>query len=188
MIFMNTKTSYGNISIVLHWVMAVLITGLFLSGQYMVTLDYYDPWYHSAPWWHKNAGLSVFVLLLCRLIWRLSNTVPESLPTYKAWEKNAAKLVHLLFYIILLLSCVSGYFISTANGAGIDVFGWFELPAAVNLDEAQADLMGDVHEAAAWILVVLFFIHLFAALKHHFIDKDMTLLRMLKMNQKDSSQ
>lgn len=154
----------------------------------MVTLDYYDSWYQAAPWWHKSIGLSVFALLVFRLIWRLSNTAPKPLPTYKVWEKNAAKLVHLLFYLMLLLSCASGYFISTAKGAGIDVFGWFELPAIVNLDEAQADMAGDVHEIAAWVLVVLFFMHLFAALKHHFIDQDMTLIRMLKVNRKENSQ
>lgn len=176
----NSKTHYGILSIVLHWVMASLIIGLFILGQYMVDLDYYDPWYQAAPWWHKSLGMSVFVLLLIRLLWRWKNVRPEALPSYKSWEIKTAKIVHILFYIAILLACMSGYFISSAKGVSIVFFGWFDIPAIIKLNENQAAFMADIHELMTQILAILFFVHVTAALKHHFINKDATLVRMLK--------
>jgi len=107
MLFKNTTASYGVISILLHWIMAILVIGLFLSGQYMVELDYYDSWYQLAPWWHKNIGFSVFVLLLIRYVWRLSNVIPEFLINHRGinqWQVLIAKLYTIYFICYYSLS------------------------------------------------------------------------------------
>jgi len=180
MIITDTKNSYGIITILLHWIMAALIVGLYLLGEYMVDLSYYDEWYNSALWWHDGIGISVFLLLLFRMVWKLNSVKPKPLPTYKPFEIIAAKAAHMMFYILLIIVCISGYFIVTAKGGGIDFFGWFDVPAIMKLNEVQASFVGQVHEITTYILVVLFILHTIAALKHHYFHKDITLIRMLK--------
>ncbi|MDM8567477.1 cytochrome b [Candidatus Halobeggiatoa sp. HSG11] len=176
----NTQASYGIITILLHWVMAIIIIGLFFLGEYMVDLDYYDQWYHAAPWWHKSIGILVFALLLIRVGWKLSNPTLVPVANSQLWEVKIAKLVHIIFYILLFIICISGYFISTAKNVGIEIFGLFELPAVMELSENKADIVGEIHEISTHILVIVFLLHGIAALKHHFINKDNTLIRMLK--------
>tara|TARA_R110000782_G_scaffold18459_8_gene50793 strand:- start:3702 stop:4271 length:570 start_codon:yes stop_codon:yes gene_type:complete len=184
----NTKDSYGVVAILLHWIMAILIVGLFVLGVYMVDLDYYSKWYNLAPWWHKCVGMLVFFLLIVRMIWVMINPRPEPLVTYKRWEILAARFTHALFYILLILICMSGYFITTAKGASIDLFGWFNIPALGSLDKSQAELSGEVHEIAAYVMLLLFLLHVCATVKHHFFDKDATLIRILKpINKKERS-
>jgi cytochrome b561 len=176
----NTRSSYGIVSILLHWIMAVLIIGLFVLGLYMVDLDYYSKWYNAAPWWHKSIGMLVFALLLFRLVWLMSNVHPAPLESYKSWEIKAAKATHYSFYILLIIICISGYLISTAKGASIDIFGWFSIPAIISFSKYQADISGEIHEIAAYVMAFLFLLHVCATFKHHFIDKDVTLIRIVK--------
>jgi len=89
-------------------------------------------------------------------------------------------LVHIGLYALLLVICISGYLISTAKGKGIDWFGVYEVPAMIEPFERQGDLAGDIHLIAAWVLIGLVVLHAAAALKHHFIDKDNTLIRMTR--------
>ncbi|MCF6323213.1 MAG: cytochrome b [Gammaproteobacteria bacterium] len=160
--------------------MAVLIIGLFLLGEYMVDLSYYDAWYNSALWWHDSVGITIFLLLLIRIVWKLNSIKPKPLLTYKPFEIKIAKTAHVMFYILLIIICISGYFISTAKGQGIDFFGWFDVPAIMKLNEVQANLMSQAHEITTYILVALFILHTVAALNHHYFHKDITLIRMLK--------
>ena len=176
----NTKNGFGIISKALHWLMAVLLITLFAVGLYMTGLDYYDPLYHSLPWWHKSIGLLTIMLLLLRIFWKLINTEPEALATHKVWEVFLATLIQQLFYFLILLIGISGYLISTAKGKGIEFFNFFEISAVTPaLEEGRADLIGDAHEILAILLIVLAALHAAAALKHHFIDKDETLKRMI---------
>lgn len=85
----------------------------------------------------------------------------------------------MLLYLILFAIIISGYLISTADGQPISVFDWFSVPAVFTGEGEQADLAGDVHLYLAWAVVVLSLLHATGALKHHFIDKDITLKRML---------
>ncbi len=175
----DTDKSFGIITILLHWIMAFLIIGLFALGAYMVTLTYYDPWYNGALWWHDFLGMVVFGLLIIRIAWMLNNTHPTPLTSYKKIEITAAKYAHILFYILLLIICISGYLISTAKGAGIEIFNGFNIPSLITLRETQADVVGKIHEIAVYILLALFIVHVTAALKHHYFDKDITLVRIL---------
>ena len=189
--FRNTTKNYGIIAILLHWFMAILVIALFILGQYMTELDYYDSWYQLAPWWHKSMGFSVFILLLIRLFWRLFfwtdvNTLPEPIINQyigEKWAIRIIKIVHVLFYVLLLIICISGYLVSTAKGAAIDIFGGFDLPSIIILNEDQANWAASIHETTTLMLIILTAVHGLAALKHHFIDKDITLIRMLKITQ-----
>lgn len=175
----NTKNSFGAVAILLHWLVAIAVIGLFILGKYMLSLDYYDPFYHEGPWWHKSFGLLVTVLLFARIMWRISNPQVEALSTHKAWEIRLSSIIKWLMYLLMILACISGYMISTAEDAGIEFFKLFEVPAIVANGESQAQLAGAIHEYSTLVLIILASLHLLAALKHHFIDKDKTLLRII---------
>jgi len=157
--------------------MALAIFAMFGLGLWMTELDYYDAWYHRAPELHKAAGMLLLFLLLFRLVWRLGNTRPALMGP--CWEKIIALIVHRTHYVLMFIVTLSGYLIPTAEGKGIDVFGWFVAPALFEFDKHQADLIGLLHLVAAWALMGLAAVHSAAALKHHFVDRDATLTRML---------
>ncbi len=183
MIWKDSTHSYGLFSMLLHWVMAAMVIGQFVLGLYMTNLDYYHPWYNKAPDLHRSIGVLVGLLLLIRLPWRLVNTRPQAYGA--AWERMLGKLTHRLFYLLLFAIVISGYLISTATGQAISVFDWFQIPASITTVENQEDKAGQVHEILVDLIILLAIIHSAAALKHHFIDKDPTLIRMLGMKSFD---
>ena len=186
--FKNDANNYGAVSIVLHWLMAIVIVGLFALGYWMRGLSYYDEWYRLGPYIHKSIGILLAMTLVLRVSWRLSNTTPRDADSLKAWEKRSAHLVHWLLYGLLLAIVCSGYLISTADGRGIEVFALFEVPALLPSFENQEDLAGFVHEYLAYSVIGLAALHALAAMKHHFIDKDNTLKKMLGTNPKENEQ
>lgn len=173
----NTQDKYGLIAMLLHWGMAILIVGLFALGTYMVELDYYDPWYKKAPDLHRSIGVIVAGLMIFRLGWRLSNPRPRELG--EAWERRIATGLHRLFYLLIAAIVVSGYLITTADGQPVSVFNWFKIPATISGIDNQEDIAGEIHEWLTTTLIVLVILHTLAALKHHFINRDVTLRRML---------
>lgn len=176
----NPPSSYGRIAILLHWSMATAIIGLAIVGLWMVDLGYYSPWYRTAPFWHKSIGLLLLLLLIFRLLWRWRQPKPAALQSHAGWERTLAHLTHGLLYLLLVMILLSGYLISTAKGDGVSFFGAFDVPALISGFEGQADLAGRVHYWAALGLLGLAGLHALGALKHHFIDRDTTLVRMLK--------
>ncbi|ERK07022.1 MAG: cytochrome b [Pantoea sp.] len=179
MMWRNSPQQFGLISILLHWLMALAIYGMFALGLWMVGLGYYDSWYHSAPEIHKSIGILLLMALLLRLLWRFLSPPPAPLHSYSPVVRFAAIAAHWLLYSLLLAILVSGYLISTADGKPVSLFGWFDIPALVAGAAEQADVAGDIHLWLAWTVVVLSVLHGLAALKHHFIDRDITLQRML---------
>ncbi|MDR5867001.1 cytochrome b [Halomonas koreensis] len=173
----NSTTGWGLISILLHWLSALAFVGLFVLGWWMTGLDYYDGWYNLAPWWHRSLGMLVLAVTLARLAWRFIQPSP-ALPGGRL-ERLAAHLGHVGLYALMLLVLVSGYLISTAEGDGIGVFGLFEVPALISDLPDQASLAGMVHWYAALALMGLAAGHALAALKHHWRDRQDTLVRML---------
>jgi cytochrome b561 len=143
----------------------------------MVDLSYYSEWYKVAPYWHKSIGIILLALTLFRVLWKMLNKAPEI--EGLAWEKSAAKIAHLLLYILLFSTFISGYLISTADGRGIEVFNWFTLPALGSLIENQEDIAGEGHFYLTYSLIGLALLHALAALKHHFINKDNTLKKII---------
>lgn len=180
MTWRNTHDGYGMVAIALHWVVALVVVGLFALGLWMVELTYYDPWYRRAPDIHKSIGVLLFATMLLRLAWRLTNPSPAPAPGVSEREHRLARLAHGLLYALLFAIMLSGYLISTADGRPIEVFGWFSVPATLARREAQADIAGELHLILAVTAIVIAALHALAALKHHFIDRDRTLLRMLR--------
>ncbi|MBG3080310.1 cytochrome b [Proteus mirabilis] len=180
----NNTSRYGHLSLLLHWGSALTVYGMFALGLWMVTLGYYDSWYHSAPEIHKSIGILLFIILIVRVIWRWMSPPPKALASYSKFTRISAHIVHMLLYLILFSILISGYLISTADGQAISVFEWFSVPAIFTGEAEQADLAGDIHLYLAWSVVLLSLLHVAGALKHHFIDKDVTLKRMLGMRTK----
>jgi len=174
----NTKQHYGWVAIYLHWLVALTVFGLFGLGYWMVDLGYYDAWYKPAPALHKSIGISLLVVMIFRIIWRKKQIQPEPLVTHTPMERKASHAMHLLLYFLLFAIMLSGYLISTADGRGIEVFEWFEVPGFGSFIENQEDIAGLFHQYAAYSLIGLVFLHAAAAFKHHFNDKDNTLRRM----------
>lgn len=175
----NSSSRYGLVSMALHWGVAVAVFGLFALGLWMVGLSYYDEWRKAGPDLHKSIGITLFAVMLIRIVWRLLSPPPSALASYGKWTRIGATLGHLFLYVALFAVMFAGYLISTADGAGIPVFGLFEVPALITGLPDQADTAGTVHLYLAWVLVIFAGLHGLAALKHHFIDRDVTLKRML---------
>ncbi|CAN7414778.1 cytochrome b [Pseudomonas sp. LjRoot71] len=174
----NSSSHYGLVSILLHWLVALAVFGLFGLGYWMVGLDYYSGWYKTAPDLHKSIGLLLFAVMLVRVLWRWVSPAPASLSNHGRLTRLGSKLGHGFLYLGLFVLMISGYLISTADGRGIEVFGLFEVPASLTSIPDQEDVAGLVHEYLAWALVIFAGVHALAALKHHVIDRDRTLLRM----------
>ena len=175
----NSPARYGWVSIVLHWGVALVVFGLFALGLWMVGLDYYSAWRKDAPDLHKSIGITLFAIMLVRIVWRLLSPPPPPLASYSRLTRIGAAFGHAFLYLGLFAVMIAGYLISTADGVGIPVFGLFEIPAVVSGLPDQADTAGVVHLYLAWVLVVFAGLHGVAAFKHHFIDRDATLTRML---------
>jgi cytochrome b561 len=176
MILRDAPTGYGLVTRLLHWVMAAGIIGLFVLGWWMVELDYYSPYYTSAPQVHKSLGMVLLVLLVARFLWRLANPrVDDS--ELAPLERRLAPLVHWGFYPLMLVLMVSGYLIPTADGQPIDVFGVVSVPAVLTGDNLE-DTAGLIHKYSAYVIMIVALLHTAAALKHHFCDKSSILTRM----------
>lgn len=175
----NTNDSYGWLSICLHWLVAVILIGLFVLGYWMVELNYYSVWYQKAPALHKSIGVILFIIMLIRVLWKVTQIQPAPLANSSKFEKAASHVVHKVLYILTFIILTSGYLISTADGRPISVFEMIEIPSLGLLFSNQEDIAGVIHKYAAYTIAAIVSLHALAALKHHFIDKDMTLKRML---------
>lgn len=175
----NSSSRFGIVSITAHWLVAVAVFSLFGLGYYMVGLSYYDEWYRLGPHIHRSVGLLLFALVVFRVVWRLLNPMPGALPTHHRWEVVAAHLAHGALYVLLFVAMTSGYLISTADGSSISVFNWFDVPSLTGRIKGMEDIAGEVHYWSTWAIVVLAGVHALAAIKHHVLDKDDTLRRML---------
>ncbi|PID33886.1 MAG: cytochrome b [Thiotrichales bacterium] len=180
---LNTKESYGWVSIILHWLMAVTLIAMYFVGDWMVDLDYYSKWYKDAPDIHKSVGLIIGVFMLVRIFWNVFQVKPRHVDPSTVSMNMMASAVHYIFYLLVFILVISGYLISTAKGQGIEVFGLFEIPALLANDKDRGELAGVVHEYLGLGFILLVAAHALAALAHHFFMKDRTLKRMLGLKE-----
>lgn len=180
LLWKNNQQQYGLVSKGLHWLSALTVFVLFGLGYWMVDLDYYSQWYQLAPYWHESAGLLLFIITLFRLAWRVTTKKPEAISSHSVIEKKSSAVMVFTLYTVLLTALLSGYLISSADGKAIAVFDWFNVSAFILIAENQEDLAGAIHYYIAYALIFIALAHALAALKHHFIDQDNTLKRMLK--------
>lgn len=160
--------------------MAIVLISMYFVGAYMVKLDYYSDFYHTLPQWHKSAGILIAACLLIRFFWNYSQQRPNALSA-SPLGRTAATLAHLSLYLLVAVLVISGYVISTAKGAHIDVFGVFSVPALPNNNAEYGEIAGDIHRLAGNTFIGFVAVHAIAALYHHFLLKDATLKRMLNL-------
>lgn len=176
----DTKSGFGLITIIFHWVSAIATLFLFGLGVYLTSYGYYSPTYLETAHLHYALGVLLFGLICVRLVWRLINKTPVTLAKNLP-GKAGIKLVKFSLYLSLFAVLLSGYFICTAEGQSINVFGLFEMPSLVLLETPQVNIAGLTHKYVAWGLFGLVVLHVAAALFHHFVVKDRTLMRMIKI-------
>lgn len=170
------RNRYSTVSLILHWLIAALVVTqvLLVAGHEAIEGD------RALLNLHKSVGLSILVLTLVRLGWRIANPalpLPEAMPR---WQKLVARATHVLFYVFLIAMPLVGWAASSAAGRDIVWFGLFEWPLLpIGGGREMAGSLMDLHEAAAKALYVLIALHIVGALKHHFVDRDNVLHRMI---------
>ena len=174
----NNSQTWGSLSIGLHWLSFILILSLAILGLIMTELAN-GPLKIQIYALHKSVGLTVLALTSIRLLWRLFSATPEIIANTPTWQKWIAKLTHGLLYVLLFAMPISGWLYNSAAGFPLKYFGLFKLPKLSGYDPQLKQLAGDAHETFFYILTLLMLMHAGAALKHHYLDKDNTLTRML---------
>lgn len=169
---------YTGTAIVLHWLLALLILAALAWGLYMVDLRL-SPWKLKAYAWHKWLGVTIFLLVLARLAWRLTHQPPPLPATLPAWQRLLAGISHALLYLLMLAMPLTGWLMSSAKGFQTVYFGVLPIPDLLDKNKILGDALASAHATLAWLLIALLALHVAAALKHHFIDRDDVLRRML---------
>ena len=172
-----TDARYTKTAIALHWLAAALIVCGFTLGLSMVDLPF-SRQKLVAYIWHKSIGITVFLLTCVRLAWRLTHPPPPS-PPMVDWQRRAAGISHVALYALLLVIPLSGWVYSSSTGVQVVYLGLIPLPDLVPKDKALAAVLRACHVTLNFTLLALVCVHAAAALKHHFVDRDTVLWRML---------
>ena len=173
----DVSEKYTGPAIAVHWLTAVLIVANLVLGLSMVALAITPQklqWYI----WHKWIGITVFLLTCARLAWRAIRPHPAAV-AMSLWQHRVAMVSHLVLYVLLLAIPVSGWIYSSATGVQVVYLGLLPLPDLVPKDKALAGTLKTVHVTLNLTLVLLVCVHTVATLRHHFVDKDAVLARML---------
>ncbi len=178
----NTETGYGLVAIVFHWTIAALFAGQVSLGVVMTRLADDVPAKFGLYQWHKSFGLLILLLALVRLAWRLVNPAPLLPADMRALEKRAARLAHVFLYAAIVLVPLTGWAFVSSSPLNIPTFAFYlvvvpHLPVPVS-DAAEA-VMRRVHTSLALATAAVAFVHIGAALRHHFVLKDGVLRRMI---------
>lgn len=178
MLIKNTKTQYGLVAKSLHWTMALLIIGMLALGLYMSYLPISELKLQLYGI-HKEFGLLILLLVMFRITWRIGNIVPLLPNTIPPWQKFVANAVHGMLYGFMFAMPITGWMLTSAAGLPPSFFGLFVLPPLLSPNMDTMNILIQIHTWLAYGLMATFGAHVGAALKHHFIDKDDVLRRML---------
>lgn len=171
-----TTSYYTRTAVALHWLVAILVIGAFMLGVSMTDMPI-SPLRVRMYNWHKWVGVTVLALATLRLLWRLTHAAPAFLPM-PAWQRVAAHALHLALYALMFLQPISGWIYSNAVGYPIVYLGMFPLPTLVAKSKEIAAVWLQVHKACGGMIFIAVILHVLAALKHQFINRDGTLRRM----------
>lgn len=169
---------YGTTAIALHWLIFVLILCGFTLAVYMTGLPL-SPQKLKYISWHKWIGVTIFMLALARLAWRLTHWAPALPASMPIWQRSAANAAHVLLYGLIIAIPLTGWLMSSALGVPTVYLGLAQIPDLLARDKALAELLRFVHVMLNFTLLTLVIIHAAAAMRHHFIDRDDVLRRML---------
>lgn len=190
---------YTKVAIILHWLIAFGILGMFAFGWYMTGLPREAPEqmsYDLFDWgiytWeltkessprafyfnlHKSIGITLLGLIVIRILWRITHNPPALLTSYKAWERKLSTSAHHLLYLLMVLVPLSGLIMSVAGKYGVK---WFGIDFIAGIENKPIrEIFHETHEIAGLIFLAIIVLHILGALKHKFIDKDETMQRML---------
>jgi cytochrome b561 len=169
---------YTGLAIGFHWITVASVVAAWLLGLYMVDLPL-SPQKLKLYAWHKWLGVTLFALALTRMAWRLRNPPPPLPPSMPAWQRQAAKSSHLLMYGLLLAVPLSGWLFSSASGVPVVYFGVIELWSPLTKDKELAAALKLLHGLLNFVLFAIVCAHSAAALRHHYVERDDVLRRML---------
>lgn len=172
------KVEYTGTAIALHWIAGALIAGNLAFGLYMVDLPL-SPAKLKYYSWHKWAGVTIFLLSAARLVWRITHAAPALPATMPAWQRAAANASHHLLYALFFAAPLTGWLFSSAAGFQTVYFGVLPIPDLLAKDPALADTLKLAHRFVNYSLAALVTVHAAAAIKHHVVDGDDVLARML---------
>ena len=174
----SPPTRYSAVAQGFHWLIAALIVVQFTLGwtagnlpigaRKLARLD-----------WHKSFGMTILMLAVLRLLWRLFHRPPELPAGMTAIERQLARATHVLFYVLLFVMPLTGWVMSSAKNFSVSWFHQFTWPNLIGPNERAFDLLRTTHDTLSWLLFALASLHILAALKHHFWHKDDVLKRML---------
>ncbi|WEK41984.1 MAG: cytochrome b [Candidatus Sphingomonas colombiensis] len=167
---------YSSVAIAFHWAIALLVIVNLIIGIGHDAVPALRAWMPA----HKSIGITVLVLTLARLAWRLGHRSPPLPPRMAAWERSATYAAHWLFYGLLILLPLSGWMMvsSPDRKRPLDWFGLFDIPF-LSVSRATAHLGGDAHGILGWSMLALVAIHVAAALRHQFLLRDNLIARMV---------
>jgi cytochrome b561 len=174
----SRPSRYTRTAISLHWIIALIILAGFSLGLYMhdLPLSPQKLKYYS---WHKWIGITIFLLAVLRVAWRLAHPAPALPATMSLWQRKAAVVSHGLLYVLILVIPITGWLYSSASGVKVVYLGLVPLPDLVSANKPLAAALKLVHKTLNFTLAAIVVMHAAAALKHHLIDRDDVLVRML---------
>ena len=169
---------YGGVAIFLHWTIAAAIFCTFPLGVYMADLP---PAPHRLELvaYHRWIGITVLALACARLAWRITHPPPTLPVAVPAWQRRVAAVAHWVLYALIVAIPLSGWAHSSAAGEPTVYLGLWTLPDPVARDEALAGTLKRVHQGLNFALLALVIVHVSAAIKHQFVDRDGLIGRML---------
>ena len=162
---------YTAVAMAFHWLLAVMITASFAFGLYMVDLPF-SPARLKQYNWHKWAGITILALSAARLLWRLSHSPPALTIPMPSWQKKSSQAAHLLLYVLFFAAPLAGWAYSSAAGFPVVYFGLVPLPDLVSPNVELAGALKLTHRTLVYSLAALVSLHVLAALKHHYFDRD----------------
>ena len=174
----SAGAAYDAVTVVLPWLLAALIVVAFFMGVYMVDL-HFSPLRFRLFNWHKWVGIAVLALSAARLVWRVVGNRPPLPPGMPAWQISAYRGTHLAFYGLFFAVPLLGWLYTSAVGVPVVWLGRVPLPDLIGLDKPLAEeVLKPLHSAASYILAAIVVLHVGAAFKHQFVNRDHLLVRM----------
>lgn len=176
----NSADSFGWITRVIHWLMALGLLGALGFGAYLSRIEpsFSNLWMYGA---HKSVGIVLLVLVLVRILWHRLSPPPHSLTEGIApWQISASRWAHRGLYALMLIVPLSGWIGSSATGINVVVFGAITLPNIAPASERWDEIGFLVHDITTKLLMLVIMVHVAGALSRHFGHKDATLRRMLR--------
>jgi cytochrome b561 len=174
----SLPTRYGAVAQAFHWIIAALIVTQFVLANLAEDLPL---GVHKLTLLarHKSVGMTILMLAILRLLWRLNHAPPRLPAGMSPLEQKLARATHVGFYVLLFAMPLTGWLMSSAKNYSVSWFGFFTWPNLIGKNDAAFDYLRTTHEILSDALFVIAVLHILAALKHHFWNKDDVLLRML---------